>query len=50
MPNSKAAYKIYNRLGLGGFMLYIVRSIADESFVLINLKSTPGKELLAYFR
>ena len=50
MADSNAAYKLYNRLGSGGFAVKVALSIAGEPFELINLNSTPGTELPASFR
>ena len=50
MSDSKPAYKLYNRLGSGGFAVEAALSIAGEPFQLISLNSTPGTELPVSFR
>jgi len=43
-------YKLYNRLGSGGFVVEAALTLCDEPFELINLDSTPGTELPESFR
>ena len=50
MSDSKPAYKLYNRLGSGGFAVEAALSIAGKPFELISLNSTPGTELPVSFR
>ena len=43
-------YQLYNRDGSGGFVVEAVLALADESFELIRLDSTPGTPLPESFR
>ncbi|MEM8971796.1 MAG: glutathione S-transferase family protein [Pseudomonadota bacterium] len=43
-------YKLYNRLGSGGFAAEAALTLVDEPFELISLDSTPGTELPESFR
>ncbi|MEM9354780.1 MAG: glutathione S-transferase family protein [Pseudomonadota bacterium] len=43
-------YKLYNRLGSGGFAVEAALTLVDEQFELISLDSTPGTELPESFR
>ena len=43
-------YKLYNRLGSGGFVVEAALSMCGEPFELISIDSTPGTELPESFR
>ncbi len=43
-------YKLYNRLGSGGFVVEAALTLCDEPFELISLESTPGTALPETFR